>query len=137
MVPHEHCSEVIPSAACEERPAYDWEGALRALDGDRMLLETLGRIFSETAPEILKSLAMGLQNSDRRTLFRGAHRLKGALGSLCATDIMNMAGQLEQEAFSATVDRLHAHVQNLQEKVTELIDVFLKNGVQGRQEKGG
>ncbi len=104
---------------------YDWEGAIRALDGDWDLLKALGHIFAESAPAILRRLLEGLEKDDRRVLYDGAHQLKGALGSLYATEAMSIAGQLEQEAMSATKERLCRLVQGLREMVNALIDMFL------------
>jgi two-component system, sensor histidine kinase and response regulator len=115
----------VPRGNFKQTHLYDWEGAIRALDGDRSLLESLGPIFAESAPAILQRLVEGLEKNDRRLLYDGAHQLKGALGSLYATGAMSIAGQLEQDAVSAPKEQLYNHVQALQEKVNDLIQMFL------------
>ena len=92
---------------------YNWQKALETLEGDEELLKALFDIFAQTAPGILQDLETAIAEENRESLFRGAHQLKGALGSLWASKPMEQAFSLEQQAFSGSMIDLKESVQTL------------------------
>ena len=73
----------------------DVEVALARIDGDRELLEEVAGMFRRDCPKMLEDIRDAIAHADTKTLEREAHKLKGALGALCAQPAADAAQKLE------------------------------------------
>jgi HPt (histidine-containing phosphotransfer) domain-containing protein len=79
----------------ESYPVFDWEGALRRMEGDGELLLEVIELFEEDTPSHLDSLTEAAQCGDDEGLARAAHRLKGAAGNVSACRLEFIARNIE------------------------------------------
>jgi two-component system, sensor histidine kinase and response regulator len=68
---------------------------LARVDGDRVLLAELVRLFVQERPELLGSMETALRDGDAQELARAAHKAKGAFGNLSAPLAQQCAAELE------------------------------------------
>jgi CheY-like chemotaxis protein len=68
---------------------------LARIDGDRVLLAELVRLFVQERPELLGSIEAALRDGDAKELARAAHKAKGAFGNLSAPLAQQCAVELE------------------------------------------
>ena len=68
---------------------------LARIDGDRVLLAELVRLFVQERPELLGSIEAALRDGDAQELARAAHKAKGAFGNLSAPLAQQCAVELE------------------------------------------
>ena len=68
---------------------------LARIDGDRVLLVELVRLFVQERPELLGSMEKALRDGDAQELARAAHKAKGAFGNLSAPLAQQCAVELE------------------------------------------
>jgi two-component system, sensor histidine kinase and response regulator len=102
--------EALAAAACgmpgadippdEGTPArlgqvVDWGEALHSVNGDRQLLREIVEAFLDESPRLLATIRTAIEQSDGRTLQRAAHTLKGSTRYFGATQVSEMALQLE------------------------------------------
>ncbi|HXX44612.1 MAG TPA: response regulator [Candidatus Acidoferrales bacterium] len=79
-------------------PALDFEAALARVDGDRLLLEELCRLFGEECTRNLSSLEGAHEACDAQTVAALAHAIKGAAASVGAYRLSRAAFELERSA---------------------------------------
>jgi len=89
-----------PGGAPSERtesnePAWTPDAALAQVGGDRGLLEEIITIFLDDAPREMAAVDAAIRAGDGGCLAAAAHALRGALGTLAATDAAEVALQLE------------------------------------------
>jgi len=68
---------------------------LARVDGDRVLLAELVRLFVQERPDLLGSMEAALRDGDAQELARAAHKAKGAFGNLSAPLASQCAVELE------------------------------------------
>ncbi len=68
---------------------------LARIDGDRVLLVELVRLFVQERPALLDSMEAALRDGDAQELARAAHKAKGAFGNLSAPLAQQAAVELE------------------------------------------
>ena len=68
---------------------------LARVDGDRVLLVELVRLFVQERPALLDSMEAALRDGDAQELARAAHKAKGAFGNLSAPLAQQAAVELE------------------------------------------
>jgi HPt (histidine-containing phosphotransfer) domain-containing protein len=80
-----------------ETPDTDWDirSALERLGGDEKLLYEVLDIFIDQAPKDVATIRNALVRDDFETIERTAHTLKGNLGYLGISKVLEEAGQLE------------------------------------------
>lgn len=106
--------------------SYDWNQALEFLEGDHELLDSLFQIFIETTPEVLLALEEAIVNEDRQKIFRCAHQLRGAFGTLRAMEATEQAHVLENNALTQDMGVLVKQVQDLRSVVEGLMSQFVR-----------
>lgn len=84
----------------------DEKAALEALNGDRQLLRELAVMFVEDVPTLLQELEEAANRQDLITTCRAIHSLRGLSSTFYASDIVELAGRLEQEAKSENLASL-------------------------------
>ena len=76
--------------------AMDLELALRAMDGDRKLLEQLATIFSEDAPAIAMAFEKAVGTHDSKSARMAIHSLKGLVSSFYDKQAVDCFSSIEQ-----------------------------------------
>ncbi|HEX4150315.1 MAG TPA: Hpt domain-containing protein, partial [Pirellulales bacterium] len=86
------------AAACELAASeeFNFDAALRRMDGDRELFKHLARFFAEDGPALLEQIREALNSQDWDTLERAAHSLKGLTRNFEAQQAAAAAGRLER-----------------------------------------
>lgn len=64
--------------------------------GDQAILEELAQAFEDEAPGMVDELTAAVEGGVADSVYRAAHKLKGALGVFCAGPTTRAAEQLEQ-----------------------------------------
>ena len=101
-------------------PLWDAEAALKRLGGDRELLAEIMALFASEAP---KQLAV-LQTGEAAAIAGAAHALKGMALHFCASQAVELAGQVEQRARAGGIGRADPQVLQFVSAVEELLGVF-------------
>jgi two-component system sensor histidine kinase/response regulator len=101
-------------------PPMDLAAALRAVDGDRELLQELMEVFLAESPSQLATLRMALHHGDPRRLEGIAHSLKGALGAVGAMRAQELAQRLEAPGRADQLDGAPSLVQQLDTELARL-----------------
>ncbi len=68
---------------------------LARVEGDRVLLAEIVRLFAEERPALLEAMESALRDGNALQLAQAAHKAKGAFGSLSAPLAQQAAGELE------------------------------------------
>jgi HPt (histidine-containing phosphotransfer) domain-containing protein len=66
--------------------------------GDATLLPIIARVFTETGPSLLDSIAQSLRDNDLAKVGLDAHSLKGAVATFEAPLVLSSVAALEQHA---------------------------------------
>src|SRR5690606_5786435 len=86
------------ATAADPRPPFDHAAALARVEGDRELLAEIAAIFLADRDAMLAEIRAALEAGDHERVWRGAHRLRGALLTLGAVPSIDAAARLEQAA---------------------------------------
>lgn len=99
---------------------FDLEGALKRVRGKEPLLRELLSMLLQDLPQALAEIDAAVSNDDADQLERTAHRLRGAVSTICAEAVTEAARQIELLArskalaeASPAIDNLHRHVADL------------------------
>ncbi len=103
---------------------YDLSGAIEAMEGDKVLLYSLFKIFLETKANLIHGMKEGIATEDRPHFQRKAHQLKGALYALNATHQAKIVENLEIIALVCPLSQLENQVKEVEKEVEALIPVF-------------
>ena len=112
-------------------PQIDWNGALRQVDGDPGLLQTIANAFLAEAPPYLASIEGAIQGKEGRVLQRAAHTIKGGFRLFGATEAYELAMQLEESGRGGQFDGVLETAQRLRELsrgILRELEVFAKRG---------
>lgn len=97
--PDGHAEGAEPNTAgtdAETLPAvFDVAPMLRNIGGDTDLLEQLVELFIQRHQAMLEAIKAALANKDQDAVEQAAHTLKGTAANLCASEVVQYAGQLE------------------------------------------
>ena len=91
-----------PQVAASTTTLVDWNLALESVAGDRSLLKAVIDAFLEEAPMLLNQAKSSFEDGDTKTLHRMGHSLKGALSTLGAVSVSEIAGELQQIGAAGT-----------------------------------
>jgi len=99
---------------------WDKAAALDRLDGDEELLQDICRIFLEESPKQMGQLQQAVAQEDAEGVLRAAHRIKGESGILGATNVSQIAKQLETMGRDRELSRAATAFGQLQKEMTSL-----------------
>lgn len=88
--------------------------------GDPELLLRLIELFDSDRAETIDAIRAGLAAKDAKAVERGAHRLKGSLGTLAATAAHAAAFQLEVIGRSGDLTEADSAWKSLEHELTRL-----------------
>lgn len=110
-------SDAAPQAAHSgdgapaQEPAIDQDSLLAVLDGDDELLGEILTLFNATCHRDLEAILKAVEARNAEQLALTAHKLKGAVGNLCARPAFTLLEKLEHMGRAndlTDVDRLAA-----------------------------
>jgi HPt (histidine-containing phosphotransfer) domain-containing protein/anti-sigma regulatory factor (Ser/Thr protein kinase) len=90
------------------------------VDGDKALLTELGQLFLEDYPVQMTDLRKAIDRGDACQLERTAHSLKGALGTIAASNARTLAYELEIMGHTARLDKAVIILQQLTAELERL-----------------
>ena len=74
----------------------DWDAALKAMNGDRGLLQIVAQAILDESPDTLKAIRDAVAGGNAAALRLAAHKLKGSIRHFGANRAFDLAFQLEQ-----------------------------------------
>jgi two-component system, sensor histidine kinase and response regulator len=98
----------------------DLASALERMDGDRGLMEELGRLFAEECPKNMAAMRQALDARDAERLERLAHTMKGSSASLGAMRVSEAALALERQIRSGNLNDAGMRIDDLQHELDAL-----------------
>ncbi len=115
------------SEASRESGLVDMEAVESRFSGHQELWQKLmDRFLQQELPEYESSLKSRAESGELEELARVAHKLKGALGTLCATPLMERAAALQQAAQNREQERIPGLLQNLIQGLHGLAEIQRK-----------
>ena len=75
-------------------------------DGDTSLITDLIEMFLADGRERVNQVQTGIANADLETVERAAHSLKGSAGNLGATELMNIAEDMQNASRGGDAERV-------------------------------
>jgi CheY-like chemotaxis protein len=106
----------------DDRYAVDWDLALGAVQGDRVLLRELVEIFLEESPDLLTRARSSLAQGDHAGLRRAARLLKGSLRHFGAKSVYDLCQELEVDASDDSHERASVSLAALEDAIRILIE---------------
>jgi PAS domain S-box-containing protein len=117
-------SDSISKSPIPDEPqplVFDLRAALERVQGDRELLEELGKLFAEECSKNVNEIRAALRNGDAGLVERLAHTIKGAAANLGANALAAAALRLEQQAHAGTTADSVLSVERIQIEVNLLL----------------
>ncbi|KAF0128441.1 MAG: multi-sensor hybrid histidine kinase [Bacteroidetes bacterium] len=105
-----------------EIPGLETEVALQRLNGNKKLYLSILEKYYQNNLNFIQEISVLITTSDSESLKRQFHTLKGLSGSVGATEIQQLAQELEQLVESAQLDNLQSLLPSLDEKLKVLFD---------------
>jgi HPt (histidine-containing phosphotransfer) domain-containing protein len=100
--------------------AFDLDGTLKRLGGDRELLSELIQLFAEDAPVWLNRIAAGIAEHKPESVRHAAHALRGLAANFGAERLKGTLFQLEEKASSGVLDEAPALLDDARREADEL-----------------
>ena len=113
-------------------PLIDWPGALRQVDGDPALLQTIASAFLAEAPPYLDSIVGAIQAGQGRLLQRAAHTIKGGFRLFGANEAYDLAQRLEEAGRTGQFEKTGetaTRLRLLSRGILDELEVFAKTGL--------
>jgi two-component system, sensor histidine kinase and response regulator len=104
--------------------SFDADRMLISIGGDPDLFKQLVALFLERYPMMLRDIQDAVRAGDGEKLEYAAHALKGTAGTLCAPDVMSVAGHLETAGRLGDLKDAPALCKRLEHKLHALAGVF-------------
>jgi two-component system sensor histidine kinase/response regulator len=113
-----------PIASARFESAFDLEGTLARVEGDRLLLNELMQIFRADVPRALAEIRHCATTGDTTGLERAAHGFRGACGSFGARGAVRAAHVLELMGRRAILTDVDARLDDLERETRSLQDAL-------------
>jgi HPt (histidine-containing phosphotransfer) domain-containing protein len=104
--------------------AFDLDGTLKRLGGDRELLAELIQLFAEDAPLWLNRTAAGIADGKPENVRHAAHAFRGLAANFGAERLKSTLFQLEEKASSGILDGAPALLDDARRETDELQHVL-------------
>ena len=98
--------------------------------GNTMLLRRLVRVFLDDCPRMVSRIKKAVAAQDPQSLARAAHGFKGAVSNFGATEVLEMARQLETKARQRDLAAARQTSQQLEAAIPMLVETL--RGVSSR-----
>jgi len=99
----------------------DMQGALERVGGNKSLLVTLLKRFSQTQAQSMERIKEFLEANDAKSAIREAHTLKGLAGNIGAQRLFEMAQTLEEHLKREDVEDLETYLYALESDLKMVI----------------
>ena len=99
---------------------FDRAAALAKVEGDGELLRTMIRLFDTQAGKLLPEIRAAGARGDGGALERSAHKIKGSMGTFCATRATEAALRLETMGRDGRLAGTEIHIAELEREVGRL-----------------
>src|SRR5579863_557123 len=113
--------EVMETLAKAAAPVMDAEAALESVEGDRDLLEEIGRLFQSECPRMVAEIREALKARDARLLEHSSHTLKGSSANVGGCLVSQAAAELEMQARSGDLGPANEQVERLAGETERLL----------------
>ncbi len=111
----------LPSEPSLLEPVLDFEKLLLTFDNDAAFVkELITTYLKQSTPELMSMLRQAIQESDPALLEEAAHRLKGAAGTVGASQIYVIASVLEESGKEQRMQGAYETFQRLEQQVQVL-----------------
>jgi HPt (histidine-containing phosphotransfer) domain-containing protein len=104
---------------------FDFQAALRRLEGDRVLFRKMAGFYLEDSPGLLQDIADSLETGDRGLLIRAAHSLRGLSANFDAAVAIEAARAVEDIARNGDLNDAAEPVRILEAEVDRLNQALL------------
>lgn len=112
----------LQQAATDTGQIFDEREMFERLGGNQGLLQEIVGMACDDLPVRLTRLQQAVEAGDRVTLKLTAHTIKGVAANLSASQLHQVADQLEGQAAHAEMTHLKQLVQQISEKIGHLLD---------------
>jgi signal transduction histidine kinase/DNA-binding response OmpR family regulator len=109
-------------------PAVDWDLALRSVEGDGDLLDTLIEAAQQDIPRMMKDVRDALTGGDVARLQAAAHSLKGSLGYFGDVPALRGIRELERRALAGNLESANELLDVLERDVDALTQAIQERG---------
>ncbi|MHC4875982.1 MAG: hybrid sensor histidine kinase/response regulator [Planctomycetota bacterium] len=120
--PHASHDESDSRRQRSHEAGFNAEALLERCLGQVDLADTLLNEFESTGLDRVREIAGAADTNDVSTLKEAAHSLKGAAGILCATNLQELAAEIEQAARETRIDDILTTVDELTEEMAHCLD---------------
>ena len=103
---------------------FDANKMLANIGGDVELFDQLIRLFLDRHRTMALDIKSAIDGRDNVMLQRAAHTMKGTVANLCATEVLEVASQLEAAGRLDTLEEVPALVLQLERAVQRLVEVL-------------
>ncbi len=107
---------VVPAAP----DSWDSAAALQRLEGDEQLMHDICKIFLEESPKLMTRLRQAVAQGDSESVSHVAHSLKGETGYLGASNVSQIARELETMGRDRELSQAPAVLERLQLEMAAL-----------------
>jgi signal transduction histidine kinase/DNA-binding response OmpR family regulator len=106
-------------------PVIDHELLMESSCGDPALAADLIRMYLDQSPIRIAELQSALDSNDRGAMERAAHQLRGSLGTIGASHVVEVATRLEELSRSAALEALADALAELEREMTRVLPELL------------
>jgi HPt (histidine-containing phosphotransfer) domain-containing protein len=108
----------------KDTAVFDANKMLANIGGDVELFHQLIRLFLDRHRTMVHDIKSAIGGGDNVRLQRAAHTMKGTVANLCATEVLEVASQLEAAGRLDTLEEVPALVLQLERAVQRLVEVL-------------
>ena len=103
---------------------FDRAALMDRVDQDVELLGELFEDYLEDKDEHLEKLRAGVSASDAKTVYEGAHALRGCVANFCATSAFEVATQLQNLATAGDMGAVPSTASRLEKELDALTEAL-------------
>ena len=111
------CSDTLDTSPQE---VFDYESLIKQHDQDGPFVSELVSLFCEHRAEYMNAIQIAIEANESEELSNSAHKLKGALGYICASAAATAAADLEHIADAGNLGVAEAGMQRLTQEMDRL-----------------
>ena len=121
---------MAPETPAVPKTVFDRSALLERLGDDEKLFDEVVGIFLEDIPVQLKALKDALDNNDAETVWKKAHRIKGASANIGAQTVSDVALKIERAGQQGDLESSVGLIENLKKEL-HAIETLLSHSEDG------
>ena len=114
-VPPARPQECRAASPGKEAPAVDFDKAIKEFDGQRDLVFSIVREFSDDIKQQIETMNVALAGSDAETIRKEAHSIKGGAANVHAQELSQNAKEIEELAKAGELEAIPQALASLSE----------------------